>query len=156
MTAAEHGTISAYRGSATREPCRCATCKRGWAEYMRNRRTKSVPERSKTRVVKPTNVVQMPSPQVAARAAAQPGMGANEAGVLERFEQLDTNDPALKAQCVTLARLIDDGENVALIVPATKQLHLMLTGAAQGKKKKSRGKLASVQALSAVRRKAAQ
>jgi hypothetical protein len=83
-------------------------------------------------------------------------MGANEAGVLERFEQLDNDDPALKAQCVTLARLIDDGENVALIVPATKQLHLMLTGAAPVKRKKSRGKLASVQALSAVRRKAAQ
>jgi hypothetical protein len=120
---------------------------------MRDRRTKSVAERMKSRVVRPesTNVVQMP--RTTPRTTTQPGaIGPNEQAVLARFEQLGLDNVALLQQCLSMARVLDDPERIAQHVQACKQLDFMLDRAAQGKRKKSRGKLASVQAMSAVGR----
>jgi hypothetical protein len=122
--AGEHGTIATYQGSRTREPCRCAKCKAAHTNYQRNRRGRVAAERTKTRVTRAPadNVVPINSTTPAA-----PAMGGNEAGLRARFEQLGIEDIALMERCLTLARLIDNpGENVSLVVPAVKQLDLML------------------------------
>jgi hypothetical protein len=146
--AGEHGTIATYQGSRTREPCRCAKCKAAHTNYQRNRRGRVAAERTKTRVTRatPDNVVPINSTTPAA-----PAMGGNEAGLRARFEQLGIEDIALMERCLTLARLIDNpGENVSLVVPAVKQLDLMLVRCEPpAKRRKSNtGKLAIMNAMS--------
>jgi hypothetical protein len=147
MTAAAHGTISSYRGSATRAPCRCATCKSGWAEYMRNRRTKSVAERTGTRVVKPTNVVTMtPRP----KQPAAPSAGEQELAVIARLDQIFCDDVAVRARCVAMARVLDDAESGAQWVSAAKQLDAMMVRieGPPKRRKSNTGKLAIMNAMS--------
>jgi hypothetical protein len=120
---------------------------------MRDRRTRSTAERTRTRVVRPesTNVVQMST--MTPHTTTQPSApGLNEQAVHARFEQLGLDNVALLQQCLSMAKVLDDPERIAQHVQACKQLDFMLDRAAQGKKKKSRGRLASVQAMSAVAR----
>jgi hypothetical protein len=143
MAAAAHGTISAYRGSATREPCRCATCKEAWNSYMRKRRTQSVPERSKTR--KPTNVVvQMPTARATTQPAASDGTpGEQECAVIAQLETIDCKDVALVARCRKMAEILDDPNQQGHWIQASKSLDAMMTRAQTGRKRKSNtGKLA--------------
>jgi hypothetical protein len=150
---ADHGTLGRYRGNKATPPCRCAKCKEGWNLYMRNRRTRSVAERTKSRVVRPesTNVVQL-KPATTTQAAAPGAIGLNEQAVHARFEQLGLDNVALLQQCLSMARVLDDPERIAQHVQACKQLDYMLDRAAQGKKTKSRGKLQYIQSMSAVGR----
>jgi hypothetical protein len=145
--AGEHGTIATYQGSRTREPCRCAKCKAAHTNYQRNRRGRVAAERTRTRVTRAPadNVVPINSTTPAA-------MGGNEAGLRARFEQLGIEDIALMERCLTLARLIDNpGENVSLVVPAVKQLDLMLVRCEPPvkRKKANQGRLAIIQQMSA-------
>jgi hypothetical protein len=149
--AAGHGTLSCYRGSKTREPCRCATCKRAWSEYMRKRRTKSVPERSKTRKpVTDSVVVQMPTARATTQPAAPDGTpGEQERAVIAQLETIDCKDVALVARCRKMAEILDDPGQQGHWIQASKSLDAMMTRAQTGRKKKSNsGKLAIMNAMS--------
>jgi hypothetical protein len=154
--AAEHGTISRYRGSRTNPPCRCAQCKSGWATYMRNRRSKSMPERTKTRKLKTDGVVvpiakrsSYPPQQPAASPYQQPAaIGPNEQAVIDRLAEFKCEDVALIARCRTVASILDDKANgFAAWVSAARQLDTMMVRFEGGRKSKSRGRLAAIVAM---------
>jgi hypothetical protein len=155
--AAEHGTISRYRGSKTNPPCRCAQCKSGWADYMRDRRSKNVAERTKTRKLKPTDGVVVPigstqrssyPPQQPAASPSYPqpaAIGTNEQAVIDRLTEFKCEDVALIARCRTVASILDDKANgFAAWVSAAKQLDTMMVRFEGGRKTKSRGRLQAV------------
>jgi hypothetical protein len=151
---ADHGTVSRYNDR--RDPCRCSECKRAWADYMKNRRTKVTAERTKSRVVKPeaTNVVQLKPTTTTTQ--APDAIGPNRAAVMARLDQIGCDNLAVRATCGAMADVLDDSERIAMHVQACKQLDFMLDRESRGKTKKSRGKLQAVQNLSSVRRRAAQ
>ena len=102
------GSTNAYRQGCHEAPCRAAN-----AAYKRDLRTRSTAERTKTRVVRPSNVVELC--QAAQCQTAFPPQhlnsdipGEQEAAVIARFDQLGTDDAALVARCRAMARLLDD------------------------------------------------
>ena len=150
---ADHGTSGYRRG------CRCEICKKARADYMRERRARSIPERTKTKVAR-SNVVSMSPARILKSENSSPGQNLNseipgeqEAAVIARFDQLGTDDAALVARCRAMARLLDDDADAkGAWVSAAKQLDVMMARAEQGKIRKSRGKLVVVQQMSARRR----
>jgi hypothetical protein len=139
------GSTGSYRSG-----CRLAPCRKANAQYKRKRRTQSVPERSKTR--KPTNVVQMPTARATTQPAAPDGTpGEQERAVIAQLETIDCKDVALVARCRKMAEILDDPGQQGHWIQASKSLDAMMTRAQTGRKKKSRGRLASVQAMSGRR-----
>jgi hypothetical protein len=142
---------------------------------MRNRRSKSMPERTKTRKLKPTDGVVVPigstqrsqipsyppqqpaaSPrdhyppqQPAASPYPQPAaIGTNEQAVIDRLTEFKCEDVALIARCRTVASILDDKANgFAAWVSAAKQLDTMMVRFEGGRKSKSRGRLAAIVAM---------
>jgi hypothetical protein len=150
---AEHGTISRYRGSKVNPPCRCAQCKSGWADYMRDRRSKNVAERTKTRVIRPaSNVVAMPranTPTHPIPPAAPDGLpGEQEQAVIARLADIECTDVALIARCRKMASILDNPDLIAMWGTVCRQLDLMMSRAETKKKKKSnQGRLAIMNSM---------
>jgi hypothetical protein len=146
-------TLSRYRSGCREKPCQAAN-----ALYKKDLRVRSVAERTKTRVNKSSNVVEMPARTVKTDASkvAAPNVeivGTVERSVIDRFAALEIDNPALVESCKVLARLLDDQNARGSWVAATKQLHAMLERAAPTKKKKSNtGKLAIMNSMGQPRR----
>jgi len=146
---AQHGTATMYRNG-----CRCNDCCASNAKRGRDYRAKN-PTRRGTRGAR--NVVAMPT-QPTPQPVPQPPneLGDNEAAVIAQCEQLGkaaAEKPSLVAQAKTLARILDRPDLMPMHATTSRQLQALLASL-DGPKKKSRGRLAAVQAMTP--RKAAQ
>lgn len=132
---AAHGTSTEYRNG-----CRCAVCKAGntqrQRDYQARRSTPASP-----------NVVEMPGVS-----RATPEIGFNEAAVIAQCENAPKAGdlPSIVAQARTLARILDDPSLMTYHATTSRQLQSLLA-TLQGPPKKSRGRLAAVQAMTANR-----
>jgi hypothetical protein len=156
--AAEHGTISAYRGSATRKPCRCDVCRKAWAAYMKARRDRNVAERTKTRMAAreaSSNIVAMPTRSSSLHDVAAPPVAAPD----DDFEQeimafLDENgiaNRALRARVRKQCQILRDPDLRGHWVAASRHLDELLVRV-EGpvkKKKANQGRLAIIQQMAA-------
>jgi hypothetical protein len=148
---AEHGSTARYRGSKSQPACHCDLCRDAWATYMRDRRTKSTAERTKTRVIRPaSNVVQMPR-QTTQPAPPNGSPGEQELAVIAHLERIECVDVALIARCRKMASLLDDPERLPMWGMVCRQLDNMMTRAETKKKKKGGPRLAAIQAMSGYR-----
>jgi hypothetical protein len=152
--AAEHGTISAYRGSATRKPCRCDVCRKAWAAYMKARRDRNVAERTKTRMSAreaSSNVVAMPTTrhQVAAPPVAAPDDDF-ESEIMAYLDENAIDNRALRARVRKLCQILANDDLRGHWVTCAKHLDEILARieGPTRKKKSNSGKLAIMNAMS--------
>jgi hypothetical protein len=146
--AAGHGTLSCYRGSATRPPCRCDVCRRCWSEYMKARRDRNVAERTKTRMAArepaTTNVVNMPTMhQVAAPDDDF------ESEIIAYLDEVGIVNRALRARVRKQCQILRDPDLRGHWVAASRHLDELLVRC-EGpikRKKANAGRLAIVQAM---------
>lgn len=134
------GTVTGYRNGG-----RCPECK-----AVQSQRNAAWKARSKTKQTG-TNVFAVPAP---APVAAQPKPGRNVIAVHEELEllRLDALDrPAIVAQAISLAEILDDNCLVQMHVMASKQLEALLTKLRpQIRKRKGRNGVASVQSVQSM------
>ena len=136
---AECGSVTKYRNG-----CRCSACRKA-------NRDRAYRAKHKSQVAP---VVPIGSPT-----ATPPPMGDNEAAWREQCDMLSERAdelPTVRAQGVTLARILDDAEQWRYHAQASRQLQLLtlkLTGTQR--KSKSKGRLATVSKMSANTRRAA-
>lgn len=158
-----------------REPylCRCDVCKAGWAEYMRDRRAArkadGSDELSRQRARKRAEAKSKSKPPKKSESNDSVVIGAMESAVITECAALET--PAKATQLVAakqLAQVIDklsangDGVGAAVINSSTKQLMSIMaeirgdTGNSKATgRRKSGGRLATVGALTKVKRQGA-
>lgn len=77
------------------------------------------------------------------------GMGDNESAVIEQLEQFREAQPVLVSMAVTCARILDDSDRVTLHTSTIRQLSDIVGKLTGGRKTKSKGRLASVQRMTA-------
>jgi hypothetical protein len=154
--AAEHGTISAYRGSATRKPCRCDVCRKAWAAYMKARRDRNVAERTKTRMAAreaSSNIVAMPTRSSNLHDLAAPPAAAPDDDLLQEImahlDEVGVVNRALRARVRKLCSILSNDDLRGHWVAASKHLDELLVrveGPAK-RKKANAGRLQIIQQM---------
>jgi hypothetical protein len=137
--APRHG-VSGYRRG-----CRCAACSS--AERLRQLHYRTGTTKGTPTPKPDTNVVALPTAKHPVQA------GAVEAAVAAECAKLSTavERPADVQQALVLARILDDAEVTALHPVTSRQLHALMESLRTGRKLKSKGRLAAIQAITTRR-----
>jgi hypothetical protein len=142
---ADHGTTTEYRNG-----CRCQPCRNAEAAKKRRQRasalTGGATDGAVVRLVLSTG-----QPARKTKAVSKPKakvVGPNEQAVLDQCaaSPLAADQPATVAQAVSLAKILDDEACKAMWPTTSRQLHALML-ALRAPQKKSRGRLARVQAM---------
>lgn len=143
------GYHASMAGHSYASGCRCDECRAKHAKRQRdyrakNAKTRNIPHSSMRRR---TNVIAMPTTQQP-QAPAALVVGANEAATKAQCEMSKKADemPSVVQQCISLSRILDDPAQSPMWPTTSRQLQALLTQLA-GPKKKSGGRLASVQSM---------
>lgn len=134
---AAHGTRQRYA-----ERCRCEPCRAAQAKYMRDYKDRRLAIGGAKLLS--LAAVDKPAPQPVSR-----GPGDNERAVREECAGLSLSDdrPAMVAQAVTLARILDNPKSMAMWPTTSRQLTAILNDLRGNSKKRTRSRLASVQRM---------
>jgi hypothetical protein len=150
--AAGHGTLSCYRGSATRPPCRCDVCRRCWSEYMKARRDRNVAERTKTRMAarEATNIVAMPTRSSNQHDVAAPDDDF-EQEIMAYLDEVGVVNRALRARVRKLCSILSDVDLRGHWVTCARHLDeiLVRVEGPTKRKKGNAGRLAIIQQMAA-------
>lgn len=154
---AEHGTIRRYRQGGCDELIggergvgkRCEDCKQAMREYNQRDRL-GIPH-----VRKKLNLVRG---QKSPRASVTPMRvnnrrtgGPVEQSVTEQLTEYMADQPVRVQMAITCAKILDNPDRVALHPTTVRQLEAIVDKLTAGTKKKSRGRLSVVQAMTARR-----
>jgi hypothetical protein len=166
----EHGTVRRYRqggcnelrGGKQGDGERCDKCKTAQREFNQGIRAGQViPPNSNANVLR-IDKRRHTSPQnlgrhLSSRASdpeqpkipGRPKMGRNEAAIWKQLEPFQDDHPARVEMALTAAKILDDPDRVSLHTQALRQLDQILERVTGGRKSKSKGRLAAVQAMTA-------
>jgi hypothetical protein len=151
----QHGTIRRYRqggcddldGGKPGTGRRCDDCRLAMREY--NQRDRA----GVSRVRRKMNLVhgerQFPAGNVTSIAKTK--AGPCEQAVSEQLAEFAAEHPVRVQMALTCARILDNPDRVALHPTTVRQLETVVDKITTGQKKKSRGRLAVVQAMTARR-----
>lgn len=138
-----HGTDGAYRGG-----CRCVKCKAAHAAKAREERARNPVIRA--RQSGQAKVLALPTHPQPVNAATV--VGPNEAAVREQCEASPkaADMRGTVQQACTLAKILDTPDYAPMHAQVSRQIQALLTSL-EGPKRKSKGRLAVVQAMTARR-----
>jgi hypothetical protein len=152
---APHGTLRRYRqggcddtrGGSPGAGDRCDKCKLAMREFNLGERAgmsgklKSVKTEREPEPEEPTSI----------RSKPRRDAGDMERSVIEQLSAYAKDEPVRVQMAVAAARILDNPDRVALHPPTIRQLEGIVDKLTAGKKKKSRGRLAVVQSMTARR-----
>lgn len=150
---APHGTVKRYRqggcddlnGGKPGAGDRCADCIQGMSEYnARMRAGDKTPHAAKVTSIDEHRASRA---RTASSNTKQNNTGAMERAVAEQLAPYAEESPAYVQLAVSLAQVIDDPDRASVRHQNARQLQAVMDKLGQGKKKKSRGRLAAVQAI---------
>jgi hypothetical protein len=138
----EHGTIQRYRqGKCLPDGSRCDACRAANADYQRAFQLGLVAPKSNVTSIKSRKQPAKP------RAPRADKRGEVERAVRAQLKDFAADNPTQVQMAIVAAQILDNPERVALHPTTIRQLGQIVEGLTAGKKKKSRGRLAAVQAL---------
>lgn len=154
---APHGTLRRYRqggcddtrGGSPGAGDRCDKCKLAMREFNLGERAGMS---GKLKSVKTQRDAE-PDPEEPTPITSKPrrDAGPMERSVLEQLSPYAKDEPVRVQMAVSAARILDNDDRVALHPPTIRQLEGIVDKLTAGKKKKSRGRLAVVQNMTARR-----
>jgi hypothetical protein len=162
-----HGTIRRYRqggcndlrGGKAGEGERCADCKLAQKEHAQGLRAgQAIPTRSsnvhildkrRLRSNKVPKLVEAVSNTDLDGSESRPRMGRNEKAAYKQLKEYEDREPLRVEMALTAARILDDPDRVALHGTVLRQLDQIVERLTGGRKTKSKGRLAAVQAMTA-------
>lgn len=158
---AEHGTIRRYRqggcndlrGGIAGEGERCDKCKTASREFTQGRRAgEAIPPNSNVTVLdrrrlRPKKAKPVDDNEDIRHSTRS--MGRNEKAIWKQLEPFQDDHPARVEMALTAAKILDDPDRVSLHTQALRQLDQILERVTGGRKTKSKGRLAAVQAMTA-------
>jgi hypothetical protein len=139
MQVEQHGTARQYRRGCRCSPCRAAESRRKRDQRIRKLTGSGAPSGA------PENVVTL-RPGGGKAPPEQPGEV--ESAVIAETGTTGQDRPALVANAITLARILDNDEQVYMWPQTSRQLTALLNELhGGGRRKRNSGRLASVQSL---------
>lgn len=158
----EHGTVRRYRqggcaeleGGVQGTGERCADCRDAIREFQSRNRAGVSHVKKRMSLVhgkSARNNVTPMTPRDDDVAKPRRGGGPVEQSVREQLSEYAIDQPVRVQMALAAARILDNPDRVALHMPATRQLEGIVEKLTAGQKKKSRGRLSVVQAMTARR-----
>ena len=142
-----HGTMQRYRqGGCNPDGSRCDECKRANSDYQANYKLGLTGSKGNVTPIKRRSSTK-PKPS----AAQSDPAGAVEKSVNAQLKDFADEHPVQVEMALVAARILDNEDRVALHPTTLRQLGQIVETLTAGKKKKSRGRLAAVQQMTARR-----